>query len=94
MALRDLTQEQRNLAEFISEISERSYRAGWLHGIEHEVWKAMHAHDFGGAPLSLTAEEVQQLHTMAAKCGGWIIFDEVREETFIPMEEWKARQAG
>jgi hypothetical protein len=65
-----------------------------MQGIEREVWRAMHAPGFGGAPLSLTIEEVQQLYAMSAKCGGWIVFDEVQQESFIPIEEWKARQTA
>lgn len=44
--------------------------------------------------MKLTAEEVHRLHAMSAKCGGWIIFDEVHEESFIPIEEWRRRQTG
>ncbi|HLO96307.1 MAG TPA: hypothetical protein VK195_18515 [Burkholderiaceae bacterium] len=92
MALQDLTQEQRDLADFISQISERRYRAGWMEGIEYEVWEAMHAPDLGRGALRLTVEEARQLHAMSAKCRGWIVFDDVNEESFIPIEEWRARQ--
>lgn len=92
MALQDLTQEQRDLAEFISEISERRYRAGWMQGIEYEVWDAMHAPELGRGALRLTVEEAQKLYAMSARCRGWIVFDEVHEESFIPIEEWRGRQ--
>ncbi|WP_124543191.1 hypothetical protein [Piscinibacter terrae] len=95
MARGDLTREQQELADFLSQLSERSYRAGWMQGIESEVWVAMHAPDLGRVPLmKLTPEEVHRLHAMSAKCGGWIIFDEVHEESFIPIEEWRSRQTG
>ena len=91
MALKSLKQEQRELAEFISAISERSYWAGWMLGIEREVWTAMHAPGFGGAPLNLTAEEVKHAFAMSSKCAGWIVWDEVHEESFIPIEAWIER---
>lgn len=53
MALKDLTPDQRELAEFLSALSEWTYRASWMSGIEGEVWRAMHAPDFGGVPLNL-----------------------------------------
>lgn len=57
MALQDLTQEQRDLADVISRVSERCYRAGWMQGIEYEVWEAMHAPDLGRGALRLTVED-------------------------------------
>lgn len=92
MALQDLTQDQRDLADFISEISERCYRAGWMQGIEYEVWEAMHAPDLGSGALRLTVEDAQQLHAMSTNCRGWIVFDDVNEESFIPIEAWRGRQ--
>lgn len=92
MALQDLTQEQRDLADFISKISERHYRAGWMQGIEYEVWEAMHAPDPVRGSLRLTVEEVQQLYAMSAKCSGWIVFDDVNGESFVSIEEWRRRQ--
>lgn len=54
----------------------------------------MHAPDLGRGALRLTFEEVQQLYAMSAKCGGWIVFDEVHGESFIPIEEWRGRQTA
>lgn len=45
MARGNLSREQQELADFLSQLSERSYRAGWMQGIEGEVWVAMHAAD-------------------------------------------------
>jgi len=65
-----------------------------MQGIEREVWSAMHRPGFGGLPLSLTAKEVQQLYAMSAECGGWIIFDDVHGESFVPIKEWKDSQTS
>lgn len=94
LALKDLTPHQRELAEFLSSLSERTYRAGWMSGIESEAWRVMHAPDFCGVPLNLTAEELWQLHAMSATCGGWIVFDDVNEESFKPIGEWNSLLSG
>lgn len=91
MALKDLTTEQRQLAEFMSHLSERSYRAGWMSGIERALWMAMHGPSGGEAPIWLTADEAMELRRLSAKCGGWIEFDDVLEETFVPLAQWEAR---
>lgn len=91
MALNDLTQDQRKLAEMISRLSERRYRAGWMSGIEFEVWQAVHGTATNRAAFLLTAVEVDDLIQLSARCAGWIVFDEHREETFVAATEWLAR---
>lgn len=88
MALVDLTPDQLNLAECISSISEQRYRASWMQGIERDVWEALNAPSRSYGALSLTLHEVQQLNALCSKCGGWIMFDDANEETFIPIDAW------
>lgn len=91
MALSDLTPPQRALADFMSLLSERAYRAGWMEGIEHELWEAMRNPASRGAPIWLAEEEARMLEELSAQCGGWIAFDDVREEMFVPLAAWEAR---
>ncbi|WP_431047076.1 hypothetical protein [Roseateles sp. L2-2] len=90
MALDDLTSPQCALAEFMSELSERAYFAGWMTDIEVELWRALHSPAHRGAPLHLSPDDVQKLDTLSRQCGGWIFFDDDLEETFAPMDEWIA----
>ena len=92
MALEDLSSDQRDLATFISRISQRSYRALWMQGIEIDVWRALHAADGGGPPLNLSRGEVQRLLDLSGRCGGWIVFDANRGETFVPIQDWLREQ--
>ena len=87
--LRDLSSQQRELAEFMSSISERLYRAGWIDGLEFQLWRtASEERDELGQP-EITKEEVRQLQELSARCGGWIVFDDQSEETFVPLPEWQ-----
>lgn len=58
-----------------------------MQGIECDVWEAMHV----GAPAE---SDCQRSAAAVAKCGGWIVFDEVHDESFIPIEDWKPHQRG
>ena len=39
--INDLTPTQRDLAELTSDISENAWRAGWMQGLEYELWTAV-----------------------------------------------------
>ena len=40
--LRDLTPPQRQLADFMSDLSENAYCAGWMSGLEYALWEWRH----------------------------------------------------
>jgi hypothetical protein len=37
--LTELTADQRRLADYMSELSEEAYAAGWRHGPENAMWE-------------------------------------------------------
>ena len=87
--LRDLSSQQRELAELMSSISERLYCAGWIEGLEFRLWRtALEERAENGQP-EITNEEVRRLQELSARCGGWIIFDNESEENFVPLPEWR-----
>ena len=87
--LNGLPRTQRELAEYMSELSELAYDAEWIEGLEFALWRAITGGPFKYGHLQLTNEHVQRLMQLSATCGGWILFNEVDEESFIPIEDWK-----
>jgi hypothetical protein len=85
--LEDLTPTQRALAERMSEISEDTYCAGWLVDLEYELWQILIGGQgtFSGMVSEL---EIQQLRELSDACGGWIVYDDDRAETFVPLTQW------
>jgi hypothetical protein len=86
--LADLTPAQRELAAYMSELSERAYSAGWMEGLEHVLWRAVIVGPCRYGHLTLTAEHTQRLKTLSEACGGWIKFDQGAEESFVPTARW------
>jgi hypothetical protein len=87
--LKDLTPSQRALADYMSELSEDAYCAGWLVGLEFELWALMQGNqrDFGF--LEFSGEEARRLRELSDRCAGWIIYDRDTEETWMPTSEWE-----
>ena len=59
--LRVLTADQRQLANFMSNLSEQAYCAGWIEGLEYALWEA---------PLNLALALGNNLGTIAPKHQG------------------------
>lgn len=89
--LSDLTPEQRALADYMSELSEDAYCAGWMNGLEHALWLAVTAGPVPYGLLDLSPEQVERLRHLSTACGGWIRYDEQTEETFVALNDWIAR---
>ena len=95
----ELTHEQELLRDYMSELSETYYCAGWLMGLEFSLWAALDGKaNFAGSPLD--REEIEKLKQLSEKCGGWIYWDETpmtrngltgeSGESFISLDDWKA----
>ncbi|HPG60519.1 MAG TPA: hypothetical protein PK586_00825 [Casimicrobium sp.] len=91
--LADLSQSERELAEYMSSISEDAYAAAWIEGLEFELWRAVQEIPFRYGRLQLTSVHAKRLKEMSQNGGGWIRFDEKTEEQFVPLSAWLA-QAG
>lgn len=78
------------LAEYMSSLSEEAWCAGWLSGLELRLWRLVldGQLDYGWG-RSFSAEHAQRLKDLSERCGGWIIFDDDAEESWIPIEEWR-----
>ena len=86
--LNDLSPEQRALADYMSELSEEAYHAGWMSDLEHVLWRAVMDGPFRYGHLDLSPQHVQRLKSLSEWCGGWIRFDDTEEESFVPLAQW------
>jgi hypothetical protein len=83
----ELENEQGAIADFMSEISEEAWCAGWMSGLEYALWDALinGPQEYGW--LKLSVRIIEKLKELSANCGGWIIFDDSKEEVFVPLDE-------
>ncbi len=88
-----LTPKQRALADYMSDLSEEAYCAGWMSGLEYALWEAVLGRKGAFGRVLFGPEKVGRLKDLAQGCGGWIIFDETSGETWLPMSEWEQRFA-
>jgi hypothetical protein len=86
--LSDLTSEQRELAEFMSELSEEATEAVWIHGLEFVLWDSMNGSLDEYGRLRITKEHRQRLRNLSERVGGWIMFGE-KGETFVSLDQWR-----
>ncbi|TAJ14702.1 MAG: hypothetical protein EPO68_12645 [Planctomycetota bacterium] len=91
--LDELTPAQRELADCMSELSEAAYCAGWMLGLEYALWDAAHGGLVEYGRLRMSPQSTARLRALSDACGGWIVFDETTEETWLPLREWEARYA-
>lgn len=80
--------KEKQLADYMSDLSERSYCASWMDGLEYVLWSAIvkGARKYGR--LEITDEHIAKLKALSDDCGGWVIFDDEAGETFVPLDKW------
>lgn len=85
----DLNKQQRVLANLISDISEEGWAAGWMDTLEYSLWH-MILHGPAQYGFKLVDEQtIQQLNLLSEQAGCWIAYDDVTQETAIPLPEWQ-----
>ena len=89
--LRDLAPAQLELAKYMSDLSEESYCAGWMQGLEYALWQVLVDGRSAYGRVTFTSVHADRLRRLSELCGGWIVFDDVTEETFVPLSDWEAR---
>lgn len=86
----------KQLREVMSDLSEDAYCAGWLIGLEYDLWGFL----CNGLPESeswgmseISTDDLVELRRLSEAAGGWVTF-----EGFVPMEQWLVivakREAG
>ena len=78
----ELTPDQRKLAEYMSDLSEDAYCAGWMEGLEIALWEVVEGTRTDYGRLTFTDLQRTDLKSLSETSGGWIVFDDRNEETF------------
>jgi hypothetical protein len=71
----------------MSEVSEAAFFAGWMNGLEFELWDALQSGPRNYGQIVLTEEVIQRLRELSVRCGGWVAWDG-DEEVFVPLSLW------
>ena len=81
--------EEKELMEYMSELSERAYCAAWMEGLEYALWKATLKGRLKYGWLQITRKHVAKLKELSERCGGWIVWDETLGVRWMPLESWQ-----
>jgi len=80
---------ERALAEYMSELSEEAYCAGWLFDLEYYLWEAVIGlrRQFGRTTISQAKR--QKLKKLSGNCEGWIVYDDELGNIWVSNEAWQ-----
>jgi hypothetical protein len=89
--LPDLTLKQKDLANYMSDISEECYSAGWMQNLEYVLWDALinGERKFGREIISRL--NIENLKHFSDECNCWIYFDNEEEEIAMSLEKWQEK---
>ena len=68
--INDLTAPQRELHDLMSSMSEQAWSAGWMQGLEYELWKAVQSPAYKVGRLQLGSTQCDRLRKLSEACGG------------------------
>lgn len=96
--------EAHSIITILEHISEEFYCAGWLSGIEHNVWEALLTPEEPPDPNDAEArlfhifnqfpsQQLEELKRLAAACQGWVRLDSnsvdwEHSKVFVTIDEW------
>jgi len=89
--INDLTSDQKKLAAFMSEISERCYFAGWMNNLEYVLWDVLESGQRTFGQGIITTEDIKQLKALSYKSESWICFHPEHEETALTLNAWRQK---
>jgi hypothetical protein len=88
-----VTDAQKRLDDYMSELSEQAFCAGWMNGLEFALWEVVLGARERYGFLAITAAHRETLRSLSEACSGWIVFAE-EETAWVPLDEWKRRFAA
>jgi hypothetical protein len=77
------------LQQLMSDISEEYYCAGWLHGLEFDLWAMLQGSSLRFGLGEVSKDEVSQLRALSEQSGGWWRWDAKDGEIFVTTDEWQ-----
>ena len=86
--IEEMNGQIRELAEYMSELSEEAYTAGWMDGLEYALWYSVENGPRKYGRLEINEEHISSLNNLSGSIGGWVYFDDKSEETFISSKNW------
>ena len=89
--LNDLTKEQRILADFMSDLSEKCYSAGWLENLEYVLWDTLTKGERKFGQDILSQQDIDQLIQFSKDCNCLVYYDDATEETAIDLALWRQK---
>ncbi|QNN44882.1 hypothetical protein [Pedobacter roseus] len=84
----DLTETELKLADFMSEISEYCYSAGWIRNLEYALWHAVINGERKFGQSYITESDIETLIKLSTDANAWIVYDDEKEETALSLKEW------
>lgn len=84
----NMNDEAKELMNYMSDLSEEAYHAGWMMNLEYDLWQAVVDGPRSYGQMIIEKECIEKLKELSHRCGGWIVFDDEKEETFVPSEQW------
>jgi hypothetical protein len=87
----ELTGVEKQLADFMNEISEDAYSASWESNLEYILWDAVINGERQYARHFISKEDIDYLTKLSTDCNCWIYFDDDTERTAIPLDEWRMK---
>lgn len=86
-----MSPEAAQLAQYMSDLSEEAYCAGWMQDLEYDLWTAVVRGSRPYGRLQISDEQIAHLGRLSAECSGWIYFDDTTGETWIPLNRWRSK---
>ena len=85
-----MTAEAAALRDYMSELSEQAWYAGWMTDLEYALWDAVEHGPRSYGRLDITEHHIARLQELSTACGGWIRFgNDAPEEEFVALDPWK-----
>ena len=92
--IEELSGKVKELAEFMSDLSEEAYSAGWMENLEYALWGAVVGGPTKYGRLYVDNSKIAILNKLSNETGGWIYFDDDTEETFISILDWEKKYSS
>lgn len=82
----------------MEEISEEHYCAGWMYGLEFDLWKIISEFPHGRRGYGLSDVNVEDiflmLHLSRLTDGWWYWDDKLKDRRFVSLSEWENIRNG